>query len=98
MSLEELRNMGLLRAESDWTGAVPRSGVMVPAMLAAALVGAAGCAAILIGNGARLTWFGVGGFLIGLFAFIAVNLHGIGRRVRRPAPPPKEDPDGSGSP
>lgn len=83
MSLEDLRNMGLLRPETAWDGRHQPTGVVVPLMSAAAVLGAAGCVAIALGNGGLITWLGVGAFLAGLFGFIGVNLRGIGRRGRR---------------
>lgn len=82
MSLEALREMGLLRPERAWDGRQQRTGVPVAALGAAALIGAAGCAAIVVGDGGPTTWFGVALFLVGLFGFIGLNLWGVGRRRR----------------
>jgi hypothetical protein len=77
MSLESLRNMGLLRDEAHWDGSRRASGVPVAALLAAAIIGAGGCAAMAAGDGGWISWVGVGGFLAGLAGVIAANLRGV---------------------
>jgi ABC-type transport system involved in cytochrome c biogenesis permease subunit len=77
--------MGLLRDETTWDGRHQPSGVVVSALLAATVVCAAGCVAIALGDGGRVTWLGVAGFLVGLFCFLGINLRGVGRRRRRRA-------------
>lgn len=97
MSLEHLRGMGLLRDESQW-GRYQSSGVFISALLAAAALCAAGCVAIALGDGGRVTWLGIAGYLVGLFCFLGVNLRGVGRgrRRRAPAARPPDPPEGSG--
>jgi len=85
MSLEHLRSMGLLRDETTWDGSHQPSGVIVSALLAAAAVCTAGCVAIGLGDGGRVTWLGIAGYLVGLFCFLGINLRGVGRRRRRRA-------------
>jgi hypothetical protein len=85
MSLEHLRSMGLLRDEEEWDGRHQPTGVVVSVLLAAALVCTAGCVAIALGDGGRVTWLGVAGFLVGLFGVLGINLHGVGRRRKRRA-------------
>ncbi len=99
MSLEHLRGMGLLRDESQW-GRYQSSGVFISALLAAAVLCTAGCVAIALGDGGRLTWLGIAGYLVGLFCFLGVNLRGVGRRRRRRAraAQPAEAPDEPAAP
>jgi hypothetical protein len=96
MSLEHLRSMGLLRDETTWDGRHQPSGVVVSVLLAAAAVCTAGCVAIALGDGGRVTWLGVAGFLVGLFGILGINLHGVGRHRRRRAAASRvpETPDG----
>ncbi|MHC4126918.1 MAG: hypothetical protein ACYTE6_15830 [Planctomycetota bacterium] len=98
MSLEHLRGMGLLRDETTWDGRHQPSGVVVSTLLLAAALCTAGCVAIALGDGGRVTWLGVAGYLVGLFCFLGINLRGVGRRRRRRARAarPPEPPAGPG--
>lgn len=79
MSLEDLRKMGFLRDEEEWDGLARRSAVSAPSALLAAALGAGGCAAMLLGDGALMTWLGLLAYFAGLFLFIAASLHGVRR-------------------
>ncbi|GEM_PF-3685472 len=80
MSLEDLRNMGLLR---ETAGDMPDGRVKVWQLAAALVLVAAGCAMMVIGDGNAMTVWGMILFLAGFFALIAANLRGVMKgRVR----------------
>ncbi len=86
MSLEDLRNQGVLLPEREWgTHRLKTTLHIVP--LVAAFAGAlAGLGLTWAGDGAGLTWAGVGLFLVSLFALILTCDRAVlaqRRRVRR---------------
>ena len=86
MSLKDLGNMGLLKPEAQWDGERQPSGVPLWALAIATIVGVASCLAIGLGDGGWITWAGIGAYLVGLFAFIGINILGVGRHRKRRRP------------
>jgi len=78
MSLTDLRKLDLLRPETEWSGQVPKSAVRTLSAAAAALLGGAGCVAMVIGDGGLWTWLGLTAFGVALAVFTAVNVLAIG--------------------
>jgi membrane protein implicated in regulation of membrane protease activity len=83
MSLEDLREQGVLLPEERWgehelTTTVPR-GWLLLALVAAV----AGVVAALAGDGGSLTWVGIGVFLIALYAATILCDRAVERQRQR---------------
>jgi hypothetical protein len=78
MSLKDLRKLGLLRPETEWSGRVPRTTVRSVSAGASAILGGAGCMAMVVGDGGLWTWLGLAGFGVALLVFTIVNVQAIG--------------------
>ena len=81
MSLEDFEQMGLLRDKRQW--GPERSSVRGLGLAAASVVSLTACGLMVYGDGGWWTGAGVALFLVGLFALIALNLHGIKRLDQR---------------
>ncbi len=77
MSIRDLRKMGLLKPESEWTDRPPRScvrGWMASVWL---ILAVAGCGLMLLGGGAWWTWIGLAAFVMALFGFVRLNIRSV---------------------
>ena len=77
MSLSDLQKMKLLRPESEWSGEPARSSVHSILAFLTGMIGIAGCALMIVGDGHFLTWIGLLMFSFALGSFTWVNLKGI---------------------
>lgn len=77
MSLGDLRKMGLLRPEPEWTQRVPRTSVPTIAALGCVIMAGGGCTLMVLGNGGPMTWVGLGVFILGLAVFTWLNLRSV---------------------
>lgn len=77
MSLSDLQKMKLLRPESEWSGEPACSSVHSILAFLTGMIGIAGCALMIVGDGHFLTWIGLLMFSFALGSFTWVNLKGI---------------------
>ena len=79
MSVTDLKKLGLLRPESEWSGkGVGRSAYPLRTALFGAL-GLGGCIAMVFGDGGGWTWIGLAVFMVMLTLFVIVNVQAVGR-------------------
>ncbi len=108
MSIEELREAGMLLPEEEWgehprETTVPKGPLLV---LMAAAVG--GVVQALLGDGRWATWIGMGVFLASLFGMVGLCLHAVDaqrervrdrrRAIGRSAEQPSDEPAGPPTP
>ena len=77
MSIRDLRKMGLLRPEEEWTESVPRSSVHSVFAAGWLILAITSCALMVVGDGGTMTWFGVVGFSIALAGFVHLNIKSV---------------------
>ena len=78
MSVSDLKKLGLLRPESEWSGkGVGRSAYPLRTALFGVL-GLAGCGAMVVGDGGMWTWIGLAVFMLMLALFVFVNVRAVG--------------------
>jgi hypothetical protein len=77
MSLSDLRKMGLLKPENEWTSQLPHSPVSGIAATTWMLLAAAGCTGMALGDGGRWTWIGLGAFAVALVFFVTLNIRSV---------------------
>ncbi len=78
MSVSDLKKLGLLRPESEWSGkGVGRSAYPVRTAFFG-LLGLAGCVGMVLGDGGAWTWIGLAVFMVMLTLFVIVNLKAVG--------------------
>jgi len=77
MSIRDLRKMGLLKPESEWSEQPPQScvgGVSAGFWLVLAV---SGCGLMIMGDGGLWTWVGLGGFSVSLCGFVRLNMRSV---------------------
>ncbi len=77
MSIRDLRKMGLLRPEQEWTERVPRSSVHSVFAAGWLILAITSCVLMVAGDGGTMTWFGVVGFAIALTGFVHLNIKSV---------------------
>ena len=77
MSIRDLRKMGLLKPESEWTERLPRSSVSVVWAVAWTIIALAGCVLMVQGNGGTMTWVGLTCFVVALGGFVRLNIQSV---------------------
>jgi hypothetical protein len=77
MSIRDLRKMGLLRPEQEWTERVPRSSVNSVYAAGWLILAIISCALMIAGDGGTMTWFGVVGFATALAGFVHLNIRSV---------------------
>lgn len=85
MSLEDLREHGVLLPEEEWGRHRLETTVPQPVLLMAFALAVASLVAIYVGGGGAWTWIGLGGFLFGLYSIAVIcdrAVMGQRRRVR----------------
>lgn len=77
MSLEDLEKAGVLLPKDQWGSR--KLSTRVPRLLLAGdgLAALAGCVLMYLGDGAALTWIGLGVFFVALAGFTVLNLWGV---------------------
>lgn len=83
MSLEDLREQGVLLPEEEWgTHRLETTVHQIP-LLVVFLTAAASLAAVYVGNGQSLTWIGIAGFFVAFFAMVGLCNRAVQRQRRR---------------
>mgnify|MGYP000017640185 FL=1 len=77
MSIRDLRKMGLLKPESEWTDRLPRSNVSVVGTIAWTTTALVGCVLMVQGNGGTMTWIGLACFVAALCGFVRLNIQSV---------------------
>jgi hypothetical protein len=78
MSVSDLKKLGLLRPESEWTGnGVGRSAYPLRTF-SLAMLAIGGCAAMAFGSGLALISVGLVVFILSLTLFVCLNIHAVG--------------------
>jgi tryptophan-rich sensory protein len=77
MSIRDLRKMGLLKPESEWTERLPRSNVSVVWTIVWTTIALAGCVLMVQGNGGTMTWVGLICFVVALGSFVRLNIQSV---------------------
>ena len=77
MSLRDLRQLHLLKPESEWTDAVPRSKRNAWGSTVWGLCAIGGCVLMACGDGGASTWWGLAIFGVSLAAFVHANIKTI---------------------
>ena len=78
MSVSDLKKLGLLRPESEWSGKGLGRSAYPWRTAFFGLLGLAGCAAMVLGDGGALTWIGLACFMVMLALFVIVNMCAVG--------------------
>jgi len=83
MSLDELRDQGILLPEDEWGEHDLETTVARGPLLVALLLAVAGLVAAFVGDGAWPTWVGVGLFLAGLYLATVLCDRAVERQRQR---------------
>lgn len=83
MSIEDLREQGVLLPEDEWGKHRLQTTVHQGPLLVTVVVAAASLVAAYLGDGTPLTWGGVAGFLVAFFAMVWICDRAIRRQRQR---------------
>jgi hydrogenase-4 membrane subunit HyfE len=86
MTIEDLREQGVLLPEEEWDKHSLKTTVRKLPLAIALLVATASCVLMFLGDGGRLTWVGVAVFILTLYAVTWLLDRAVARqreRVRR---------------
>ena len=83
MSLEELKEAGVLLPEEEWGEHETKTTVRQIPMLIASLLAVAGLVAAYVGGGQTLTWIGIIVFLVAFFAVLWMCDRAVARQRKR---------------
>lgn len=85
MSLQDLKDHGVLLPEEEWgTHSLETTVPQVP-LLAAFAMAVAALVAVFRGDGRTWTWIGVGGFLVALYTITLICDRAVAKQRRRVA-------------
>jgi hypothetical protein len=77
MSIRDLRKLGLLKPESEWTDRLPGSNVIGFLAFFWTILAIGGCVLMVFGDGGGWTWVGLGSFAAALVGFIRQNITSV---------------------
>ena len=83
MSIRDLEEHGVLLPEDEWGARSLETSVPQGRLLGAFAVAVVSLVAAYVGDGGRLTWVGLGSFLVSLFAITLICDRAIERLRRR---------------
>jgi hypothetical protein len=78
MSVSDLKKLGLLRPESEWTGRCVGRSAYPLRTFTLALFAIGSCAAMAFGTGLAWIWIGLLVFVTSLVLFVMLNIHAVG--------------------
>lgn len=77
MSIRDLRKMGLLKPESEWTSKLPKSSVSIGWTIVWTSLAITGCVLMVQGDGGLMTWVGLTCFVVALVAFVRLSITSV---------------------